>query len=238
MDDHMMNPTSLIREYIEQEKEASYRLFSMRLLPGVADIEGVRLPKLHRLVKHLLKDPLSIDWLRQFKGESFEETMVKGLLIGQGNWPMDEKCELIRDFLPEINNWSHCDTFCKYIKDVDATYLPLLKEYTQSRDEFTQRFVAVMLLEHFASPEYLDTGIGFIQELPLEDYYAKMSVAWYLSVIYFIRPDKVILLLKYATLNTWTKKKTVQKIKESKHLTSSQKVDMDNMKHFLDSIKE
>lgn len=238
MDDTMMNPTSLIREYIEQEKEESYRVFAMRLLPGVVGIEGVRLPKLHRLVKHLLKDPISMEWLRQFNGQSFEETMVKGLLIGQGNWTLDERQTLIKAFLPEINNWSHCDTFCKYIRDVDATYLPFLKECTQSKDEFTQRFVAVMLLEHFASPEYLDTGIDFIQALALKDYYAKMSVAWYLSVVYFIRPDKVILLLKYSNLNTWTKRKTVQKIKESKQLTPSQRMDMDNMKHFLDSIKE
>ena len=49
-----------------------------------------------------------------------EEVMLQGMVIGLVKQPPDKMLELVKNFIPKINNWSVCDCFCgglKFIKD-------------------------------------------------------------------------------------------------------------------------
>ena len=74
-----------VRKRIEELSEPSYQQFSARLIPNVKAerIRGVRLPHLRKLAKEIVKG----DWRAYLEEKSevektFEETMLRGLVIG------------------------------------------------------------------------------------------------------------------------------------------------------------
>lgn len=74
----------LIREQLLNMVESKYGEFSTSLIPGCNNLIGVRIPALRKLAKKLVKD--NSDW-RQLLKECdmyFEETMLRGMIIGIG----------------------------------------------------------------------------------------------------------------------------------------------------------
>ena len=95
-----------MREKLEALAEPSYQAFAAKLLPGVTDILGVRVPKLRALAKNIGKrQPTYL----QAQPTCFEETMMQGFVIGY--LPYDE--QRIAAFIPFITNCSLCDSFCR-----------------------------------------------------------------------------------------------------------------------------
>ena len=106
-----------VRPILLSLAEEKYKNFSASLLPGVGSILGVRLPLLRKLAGRILKS----DWegfLRETKGEYFEETMLKGFVLAQCPISPEERILRLKEFLPEIQNWSVCDSVCASVKDV------------------------------------------------------------------------------------------------------------------------
>ena len=44
--------------------------------------------------------------------EYFEEIMVEGMVLGKISLPWEELEPYLRSFVPKIDNWSVCDSFC------------------------------------------------------------------------------------------------------------------------------
>lgn len=104
-----------IKEQLSLLAEPAYRDFASSLLPGTENILGVRLPALRRLAKRLAKE----NWLQNLNlctQDSFEEIMLRGFLIGYAKAPLPVILDQITQFLPRINNWSVCDSFCITLK--------------------------------------------------------------------------------------------------------------------------
>ena len=99
-----------IREELPRLAEETYRCFSARLLPGVNNVLGVRLPVLRGLAKQAAGE----DWRACVAAEpaSFEETMLQGMIIGYAATDIEQTLRLTAAFLPKIDNWSVCDSFC------------------------------------------------------------------------------------------------------------------------------
>ena len=85
-----------IREELERLADPKYRAFQSRLLPGVKQYIGVRLPVLRKFAKRLDVEDLPA------LGNSFEERMLKGMVISGAQLPYGDWCALIDAFLPEI----------------------------------------------------------------------------------------------------------------------------------------
>ena len=64
--------------------------------------------------------------------------MLQGMVIGYSKADITEMLNYIQDFIPKINNWAVCDSFCsglKYTKKIRIRYGKLLKHiYTQKRN--------------------------------------------------------------------------------------------------------
>ena len=99
--------TAEMRRWLESQKEENYRSFQHKLMPGVENYLGVRLPKLRRRAAQLAKE----NWQAEFSqpDETFEETMLRGLTIGQLDLPNEKLLDLVRQFVPCIDNWAVCD---------------------------------------------------------------------------------------------------------------------------------
>lgn len=208
---------SRVYETLAAMAEPKYRAFASSLLPGVDNLLGVRLPLLRKMAAQLARAEDWRDFLAE-PGDTFEETMLRGMVLGRARAPLDEILDLTRVFLPQIDNWSVCDSTC-------AGYLHAKRHPDEifafgcgcldNPREFTVRFGAVLLLDHFLTPAYAAEAIDRLAAVSHEGYYVKMAVGWALSVGFVRFPDRVYPILESGRLDTATHNKTIQKIIES-----------------------
>lgn len=146
-----------IKEKLMEQSEKSYQEFSQALIPGAKQLLGVRLPILRKLAKEMVKG----DWRTEvvsYEGEYediyFEETMLRGMIIGYGTEKMEvqEGLSYIEALIPHIDNWSVCDSFCNSFLLADRhreEVWEFLQKYLYSEREFEVRAAVITLLNHF-----------------------------------------------------------------------------------------
>ena len=150
--------TGETRAWLAAQEDPAYRDFQHKLIPGVENCLGVRLPLLRKAAAQLAKE----DWAAELAApdETFEEVLLRGMLIGKVKTDPARRLELVRQFVPCIHNWAVCDSFCAGLRDArvyKSEYFDLIQQYAGSDREFEARFAAVLLLTHFNRPEELDT---------------------------------------------------------------------------------
>lgn len=220
-----------IREQLNELAEEKYRSFTSSLTPGKENILGVRLPMLRKLAKKLLKG----DWrttLALIGDDTMEELMLQGMLIGGGAAEIEEKLRLAAGFIPKIDCWSVCDTFCSGLKiavtDPERVW-DFLQPYLSSDQEYELRFGVVMLL-YYLNPQYAPLAFAHFDRIHHEGYYVKMAVAWVLSMYYVNLPELTMEYLKANHLDDFTYNKTLQKIVESLRVDQETKARIRSMK--------
>ena len=95
--------------------------------------------------------------------------------------------------------------------------------YLYSKKEFEVRFGVVILLDYYINEKYIDTVLEILDAVQHDGYYAKMAVAWAVSMCYVKYPQKTFRFLKKTSLNSWTVNKSIQKITESLKVDSKSK---------------
>ncbi|MCH5266017.1 MAG: DNA alkylation repair protein [Lachnospiraceae bacterium] len=182
-----------LKTWLQREAEQDYKKFSAALIPGCDNMLGIRIPLLRKKAKELAKG----DW-RQFLQESedeyFEETMVAGMVIGYARMEIAERIEWFRQFVPRIHNWSVNDCVCSTIKlkpEEREPFWQFLMEYKDSKKEYEVRVVAVMLMNQFLLPEYIEKTVKTLASLYDSDYYGSMGIAWALATAYAKFPKEI-----------------------------------------------
>lgn len=221
-----------IRETLEGMAEPTYQQFSAALLPNVDNLLGVRLPLLRKLAQKIAKE----DWRSYLKSAEacyFEETMLQGMVLGYAKADAEELLFYVGDFVPRIDNWSVCDSFCsglKFTKNHKELVWNFLQPYLVSTKEYEIRFGVVMLLSFFIEEEYIDPVLLRLNALQHEGYYAKMAVAWALSLCYVNFPETTWGYLQSSQLDTFTYNKALQKITESYRVDAESKIKIRSMR--------
>lgn len=206
-----------IRQQIETLAETEYRNFSAKLLPQTEHILGVRLPLLRKIAKEISKS----DWhtyLQTAQDTSFEEIMLQGMVIGCVKCPQEERFLYIQTFIPKIDNWSICDSFCtglKFTKEYPTEMWDFLQPYLTSNQEFHIRFAVVVLIFYYINESYVTKVIQQLDTVQHDGYYAKMAVAWAISICYINFPEITLQYLEKNCLDDFTHNKALQKITES-----------------------
>ncbi len=206
-----------IRKELEAIANEDYRQFSSKLIPNINNVLGVRLPELRKIAKRLAKEGFT-EYLAVTDLMYFEEIMLQGMTIGylKTNWEGKEK--YVAEFVPKINNWSVCDSFCTGLKfdrtDKDLVW-NFIQPYLKSKEAYEIRFAVVMLLFHFVDEKYTKHVFRAFDKIRHDDYYVKMAVAWAVSIYYRDLPDASMPYLKDNNLDDWTHNKAIQKITES-----------------------
>ncbi|MBP2656681.1 MAG: alkylation repair enzyme [Firmicutes bacterium] len=206
-----------IRERLFVLAEEDYQKFSAALIPNIANVIGVRLPLLRKIAKEIVKG----DW-RQFmavpESEYFEEIMLQGMVLGYAEAEVEERLSYIAAFIPRIDNWSVCDSFCtglKFTNDNKARVWDFLQPYLTSTEEYELRFAIVMLLNFYIEDKYIQQVLMGIDNVKHAGYYVKMAVAWAVSICYVKLPEPTGFYLANNTLDDFTYNKALQKITES-----------------------
>ena len=159
--------------------EPSYQRFSSRLLPGTPDILGVRLPVLRKIAKQIAKENWR-EFLNQNDDIYFEEIMLRGMVIGYiKDISIHEVMKHIQIFVPQINNWSVCDSFCsglKITKQYQKQFWPMITSYLSSDQEFEVRFAVVMLLIYYVDNQYVTDVLRELDQVQHSGYYVRMAI--------------------------------------------------------------
>ena len=147
-----------IRRQLVERAETKYRDFSSSLIPKSKPLLGVRLPVLRKLAKDVIKN---MDWKReiesyegQYEDIYFEEVMFRGMIIGYGTRKeeAEEALQLLKNFIPHIDNWSVCDSFCNsftFAAENRELVWEFLQPYLLSEKEFEVRTALIMLLNQY-----------------------------------------------------------------------------------------
>ena len=208
-----------IRAQLLDCAEPAYRTFSAKLLPTVdaARILGVRLPTLRKMAKQIARN----DWrayLADAGEDSLEELMLQGMVIGCVKTDLDDILPYVAAFVPKIDNWSVCDSFCNGLKcfgvDKERGWT-FLQPYFFSEAEYEVRFAVVTLISFYIEPAYLNRIFPLLDQIKQTGYYVKMAVAWALSICYIKESALTMPYLRCNSLDDFTYNKTLQKITES-----------------------
>lgn len=213
-----------VNMWLLSEREVDYQKFSASLIPNVNNVLGVRLPKLRKYAKTLLKQ--DYERFLTHACDYMEEVMLQGMLIGLIKESPETKLKRIKKFVPKIDNWSVCDTFCcglKFAKNNQQLVWSFLEQYINSDKEYSIRFALVMMLNYFVNDEFIDRVLSAIVTANCCEYYVQMAAAWALSICYIKYPDKTYKYLVKLDDET-VKKKAFRKICESYRVSREDKM--------------
>ena len=216
-----------VKEELESLADGEYRDFTSALIPNVekSRVIGVRLPQIKKLADGIAKNGWR-EFLSQEPGDTLEEKLLRGFVIGRAKLPIEEHLELVRDFVPLIDCWSVCDSFAmslKFVRKNRAEVWEFIKPYFFSSKPYDVRFAVVMTLSYFSDEEYADRAFRIFDSIENNDYYVSMAVAWAVSVFFVHAPEQTWSYLRSNCLDDDTHNKALRKIIESRRVSDEDK---------------
>jgi 3-methyladenine DNA glycosylase AlkD len=221
-----------VRKLLENQAEESYKQFNHKIVPGVKNVIGVRLPALRKIGKEISGGDFK-EYFAELDGAEkdtlyYEEIMLQGIIIGAIKVPPCERLKYIESYIFKIDNWAICDTFCtslKFVKKNPQLVWEFIQDYLKDDREFFVRFGVVILMSFYINEEYIERDLQMLENIQNDGYYAKMGVAWALSVCFVKYPDITRDFFKksYNKLDEFTYNKAIQKIRESFRVTREDK---------------
>lgn len=217
-----------IKKDLLKMKDEKYLAFHSKLCKNV-NLIGIRVPVLRKYATELyLENRNNLDYLLNvIDSEYYEEIMLKGMLIGiDKKVSLDVFFERIKKFVPLIDNWAVCDTFCaglKLTKKYPNEVFDFLLPYFQSEEEFFVRFAIVMFLDYYINSQYLFKFFSLLEEVKNHDYYVEMAISWSLSVCLIHYYDETIKFLVSSKVSDFVYQKTIQKALESYRINNIKK---------------
>lgn len=219
-----------ILDYLYSVADEKYRKFNYKLTPNVEyeKIIGVKIPVLKNIAKTIIKQNWR-DFLSAPDDEIFELVMLKGIIIATASMNIEERLKYIDYFLPKINNWNICDIFCTSFKPKaceNEIYLKYISDYFFDEREFYVRFAVVLSMKLCTDSGSISNAMQTLVKIKNDGYYAKMAIAWAISV-YFIRAEDIVYpYLKELRFNKFVQNKSIQKICESLRVSEEIKTDI------------
>lgn len=211
--------------------DARYREGHLRIVNALParHVLGLHLPEIKQMAKLFSRSGCEIqlpdgsrrrctngaELIRSFeavpeKSLCYEETLIWGFLINLEKCSVDEHLAMLGHYIPTLDNWAVCDSFCanaKWMARTDKERLWLfLQPYFGSTREFEVRFAVVVAMTYFLNKECLKRVFKQLERINFglvkseyttvkgkpkaaqqgtvqgtEPYYVRMGVAWLLA---------------------------------------------------------
>lgn len=223
-----------VKQELQKLSDEKYKKFHSNLCQNTkTPILGVRVPILRQYAKELIQTH-KLEELEKIGEDYYEEVMLKGMIIGlQNKTEFNVAAKQIKKFVPKIDNWAVCDTFCaglKITKKHKNEMFEFVKTYLNSTKEFELRFAIVMLVDYYIDDEHISEVLEIFDKVKHNGYYVKMAVAWAVSVCLMKYYDVTIEYLKKCNLDDFTYNKALQKAIESFRISDNQKEELRKLK--------
>lgn len=245
--------------------DTHYRDSHLRVINALPDrrVLGLHTPEMKQIAKQLSRSGGSIilpdgkeklcsngdSIIRSFenipeKSLCYEETVIWGFLINQQKYTLRERLARLSRYVPIIDNWAVCDSYCanaKWMAQGDKeTLWKFLQQYFLSEREFEVRFAIVIAMTYFLNKEWIEIVFKHIESIPLEKikseyktakgkpkiaqqgtvqgiepYYVRMGIAWLLATALAKFPEETRKFANSSTLPQDIIKLYTRKARES-----------------------
>lgn len=174
-----------------------------------------------------------------------EEIVIWGFLINHEKCSVEQRLTLLQRYVPVIDNWAVCDSYCahaKWMARVDKELLwDFLQQWFRSEREFEVRFALVASMCYLLNDDWLGPIFQSIEKLsfdsirseyrsergkPLvpqqgtvqgaEPYYVRMGVAWLLATALDKFPERTRAFVANSNLPDDVVRLYVRKARESR----------------------
>lgn len=215
----------LIKDRLFALKDTNYKEFNSKLIPNIdkGKFIGVRTPELRKLAKELNKrDDVDV-FLSSLPHKYFEENQLHAFIISQSN-NYTQVVEMLKKFLPFVDNWATCDQMNpKIFKNHKEELIKQIYIWIDSSDTYTVRFGLNMLMTYFLDDSFKEEYLAAAADITSDEYYVRMMVAWYFATALAKQYETTLPYLTENKLNKWVHNKTIQKAVESYRITPEQK---------------
>ncbi len=232
------------------KSDARYREGHLRVINALPQrrVLGLHIPAMKEVAYTLMKNygQSIIDRVEQEEASALfhEEIMVWGFMINIEKISYEKRVERLEKFVPQIDNWAVCDSFCanaKWAMRVEKFALwEHLQRWYASSNEFEVRYALVMSMTYMMEEEWIEKVFEKIENLNYSrissnyvfqkgksmlpqlgfvaghsPYYVRMAVAWLLATALYKYPEQTRLFVNRNTLPEDVKKMYVRKVKDS-----------------------
>ena len=230
--------------FANEEKYREGHLRIINALPG-RRILGLHVPDMKKTARELAKREDAYEIIHCFEQEAamekkgaygsrlaYEETVVWGLMINAMKVNWEERTDILRKYVPVLDNWAVCDTFCcntKWVRDSKSALWDFLQPYWKSEREFEVRFAIVMSMVHLLDSKWFPKICTMLDSLDFNNivseydgiaigrspYYVRMAAAWLLATSLAKLPEQTRAYVNDSSLPEDVKRLYVRKARES-----------------------
>ena len=184
--------------------------FAKKLIDTKYQILGIKNQLLENFAKNLAKN--EIDDI--FDGDIVyhEQILIIGYYIAYSKFENSRKIEMLKEFLPLIDNWATCDGVATRLKKLESEkefFINLLK----NEKPFYKRVGIVWLMRFNLKQNFLDT-LEVFKGVKDDNYYVKMALAWAYAEAFTINSDFMVDFLSQID-DKFTRNQTISKARQS-----------------------
>ena len=214
----------LFLDNLKSISEIEYKKFSEKITFTKYEMLGIRLPKLRNIAKEISKGN-SKSFLTVAKHHYYEEVMIE-LLVLANMKILVELFKYLNEYIPLINNWALCDTFCNSLKIVSKNkeyFLEIIDKLVKSKKTYEIRVGLILLLCYYVEEEYLELIFNDLDSIKSDEYYVNMAEAWLVCEIFVKNESAGLKYLEHNQLNKFTINKSISKIRDSYRVSKEMK---------------
>ena len=203
----------------------TYAAFNQRIVNTKMPVVGVRVPDLRRLARELAPNMSAADIskLLTAKNRSFDYVLLCGLLITHARLDDQAAIDLTKQYLPCVDSWAHIDIFIeKKRRFAGEVWWDFALECLQNEDEFAVRYGVISLMTNFLDKAHIDQVFAVLRNVKHNGYYVKMALAWLYATVAVHFFELTLAELENEHIDTWTRNKAYQKMRESRRFTPEQ----------------
>lgn len=220
-----INNYNELLNYLDSIKDEKYKQFHSKLLKNDnIKLLGVRTPKLKEIAKYISKN--NYQEFINVKHNTYEESIIHGLILGYMNIEFTELLKLLNEFIPYIDNWATCDLTVSNLKQFKKNQeqgYKYINTCLKDKNIWKQRLGVVLLNSYYINDNYIEKILKLLPTIKTNEYYLEMAIAWCLSTCYIKYPNVTIVTLKNNKLEKTIHNKTIQKIIESTRISNEEK---------------
>ena len=199
-----------IIDFLIKNANAQNAEFAKKLIDTKYQILGIKNQLLENFAKNLAKN--EIDDI--FDGDIVyhEQILIIGYYIAYSKFENSRKIEMLKEFLPLIDNWATCDgvaTRLKKLENEKEFFVNILK----NEKPFYKRVGIVWLMRFNLKQNFLET-LGLLNAVKDDNYYVKMAIAWAYAEAFTINSDFMVDFLSQID-DKFTRNQTISKARQS-----------------------
>lgn len=209
-------------KYLKSLGNLKDKNFNEKLIKTKYEIIGIKIPILRSITKSISKGDY-IKFIDLIEHNYLEETIIHALLLNEISED-NVFYNYLEKFLPFIDNWATCDTFCsknkkKYIDEYFDYYYNL----SLDKREFYSRVGLITILANYLEEKYIDKILELINKTNSDYYYVNMARAWVLCDCYIKFKDKTNKFLLNNNIDKFTFNKAISKMCDSYRVSKEEK---------------